>query len=201
MEHNPYAVTETVLSSEAPAPDETAWPYYVVSPAKCVSLWIATFGFYGLYWFHRNWDLERVRTGEKIRPSARAIFSIFFTHSLFSRVDARLRALGREHSWSPNGTASLVVGLSVVGAVYERLSGDEWETAFDFAISFGFTAAAAIALIPAQRAVNAASGDPDGASNSRLTPANWLWLLGGGLVWLLALVGIVATELGLYLGE
>ena len=46
-------------------------------------------------------------------------------------------------------------------------------------------------LYRAQMAVNLAMDDPKGLSNRRFTWANVIWILIGGLIWLMALVGAV----------
>jgi len=45
-------------------------------------------------------------------------------------------------------------------------------------------------LLKAQRAINFACDDPNGDGNSSLTLANWIWMVLGGLLWLLALFGL-----------
>ncbi len=60
--------------------------FYVVSPKKFTVMYVGTLGFYGFYWMYKNWSIYRVASGEKIWPIARAIFFIFFLHSLCSKV-------------------------------------------------------------------------------------------------------------------
>lgn len=49
-------------------------------------------------------------------------------------------------------------------------------------------------LCRAQAAINAAEGDTGGSANQNLAGATIFWLLLGGLVWLLALIGMLLPE-------
>ena len=49
-------------------------------------------------------------------------------------------------------------------------------------------------LFHAQRAANIASGDPQALSNNRFTAANWVWIVLGGLFWLLLGIGLMLPE-------
>ena len=48
-------------------------------------------------------------------------------------------------------------------------------------------------LLQAQKAINFAANDVGGSANARLTAVNWVWMLLGGAIWLLALIGIYAV--------
>ena len=48
---------------------------------------------------------------------------------------------------------------------------------------------AAISIIAGLTLAVAACGDPAGESNSRLTGANWVWLILGGFLWILVIIG------------
>ena len=47
-------------------------------------------------------------------------------------------------------------------------------------------------LLQGQRAINSACGDPKGETNAGYSLANWVWLVVGGLWWLLTLFGLYA---------
>ena len=186
MSDNIYAPPE----SDVAVDDRQEPDFYVVSTTKFVLLALLTLNLYLVYWFYRNWRAVKLRTGEDIWPPMRGVFYIFFTHSLFTDVNERLKDRGANFDWQPMALATAVVVLTVLGNVLDRLASR--------AIGSPTTDVVAIAVVPlltwfmvtAQRAVNVASGDPGGSGNSNLSFANWLWMLLGGLVWLLALTGL-----------
>jgi hypothetical protein len=47
-----------------------------------------------------------------------------------------------------------------------------------------------------QDAANRACGQPGGESNGRFTWANWIWIVLGGLLWAVALLGLVLLYSG-----
>ena len=117
MEDHVYRSPEAPLLLPERAPDR----YYVVSPTKYWVLSVATVGMYRLYWHYRNWTLYRASTGERMWPVMRAIFSIFFTHSLFREVDASIRSKALAHAWHPMGIATLYVIVTLAENLSQRL--------------------------------------------------------------------------------
>ncbi len=191
MSTNPYQAPESALVDavqEKPANLE----FYVVSSFKFWLLMIGTFGLYTLYWFYRHWSQQNKRHGG-YWPVPRAIFSIFFTHSLFAQIEHVLKTRGIAFRWSPSGLATLYVFCSLVMHVSTRLANSGM-------ISEALDTASILLMIPslwalfvAQSAANVAEGDPDGAGNAVITGANIAWLVLGGLVWLLALLGMASN--------
>ncbi|MEL7184814.1 MAG: hypothetical protein AAFN50_00085 [Pseudomonadota bacterium] len=124
--------------------------------------------------------------------SSRGIFYIFFTHSLFTDVDTRLRDKDPDYSWSPNLIATLFVLLTIINRVADRVMPEAlisgWVILFSASLWFVLPAL----LVPAQKAINAACSDPNGASNRKLTAANYVWLLLGLLLWAVVLLGLAA---------
>ena len=55
-----------------------------------------TFQIYPAYWFYRNWKIVRAATGEKVHPVFRAVLSVIYCHSMFSRIAASARDAGVE---------------------------------------------------------------------------------------------------------
>jgi hypothetical protein len=39
--------------------------------------------------------------------------------------------------------------------------------------------------------INLGCGDPQGMGNDRLSKANWVWVIGGGVLWVVMLVGLL----------
>jgi hypothetical protein len=183
---NPYAAPQARIA-EAPATAERS--LYVVAPRKFLLLSIVTFTWYHVYWFYRQWA-ELNRRDRDYWPVMRAIFSIFFAHSLFERVDERLREQGVRWYWSGALLATAyvvaVVGSRVLDAVARSGVDPGWALWLPLALGI----VEVLALYRAQLAVNAAERDPDGTGNATLTPANYAWLSVFGLLWLVVLFAI-----------
>lgn len=91
MDDNVYAPPASAVVEPAPAGADHS--FYVVAPAKFCLLFFFTLGMYHVYWFYMQW--ARYRRGHPevtIWPVARAIFSVFFAHSLANRLDEAARA-------------------------------------------------------------------------------------------------------------
>lgn len=167
--------------------------FFVVAPAKFVLLYLGTFGLYFYYWAYMHWARHRRFTGEPMWPVARAIFSVFFAHSLNDAIDRRAAPLG--HRWSPGTWATLYV-ITTIGAVLaDRLAANDIGLPYTTLVAILLTLPAAYACLRTQRAANVACGDPAGSANRRLTWANYLWLAFGLLVWALAAFGLYAEFL------
>lgn len=169
-------------------------PFYVVSTTKVLVLSLATFGLYPLYWFWRHWKLHKIDRKLDIWPVPRAVFSIFFAHSLNKEIDHRITRNGERHRWSPGMWATLyvvaVIGSRIANRAPETVVSAEMALLATMATVFAITAS----LFHVQRAANIASGDPQALSNNRFTVANWIWIVLGGLFWLLLGIGLMLPE-------
>ncbi len=170
--------------------DDTEPPLYIVSRAKMLTLGIMTFTLYFVYWHYRNWKLTKLRNGEDIWPIPRAIFQIFFTHSLFTEIDELIKTRGIEWRWNPMTMATIIVAVTILGNVFDRLAGRSLGSPTTDIISIGFALALPLLYIRPQNAINIACEDPAGQRNARFTAVNWLWILFGVLFWLLVFFGV-----------
>ena len=82
---------------------------FPVSEGKLLTLYLLSFGLYGVYWFYKNWKLQQPSMDKKIYPLLRAIFSIFFAHSLFKRINEQASKLEKKHRFNANFMATLYV--------------------------------------------------------------------------------------------
>lgn len=187
MTENIYA--PPVANLEMASPD--IGEFYIVGKKKFFILFIVTFSLYTLYWFYRNWALQKAANNEDLWPVARAIFPVFFTHSLFQRVESALQAAKREYSWNPSSAASLFVLFAIASPMADRLAARGVGSPYTDVIGFVILPLMAIALYQGQKAINASLGDPNGEANNELTGANWAWLFVFGILWLLTGLGIL----------
>ena len=186
MSESIYAPPEAEIAVTAIEEDA----FYVVSPKKFFLLSVLTFDLYFVYWFYRNWRQVKRSTGESMIPPLRGFFFIFFTHSLFRIVDEKIKSLGKSFAWSPGTLATIVVILSIVTNISDRLSSSNIGSPLTDFIGIALVPIIPAIMLTAQRAVNMACGDEEGVSNSSLTLANWVWMVIGGLLWLLVIAGL-----------
>jgi hypothetical protein len=187
MSDNPYQTPQGELIYPADTPPASA--FYLVSKKKMIVLFIVTLGIYQVFWYYQNWRFYKLATGEKIWPLPRAIFSIFFVHSLFRAVNhLRDRTAAGLMAWNHSQQATIIVLLLIISQVMDRLSsksiGSPVTDVLSLLILFPLVACHA----SAQDKINEACGDPLGASNNRFTVGNYIWIVLGVLMW--ALIGI-----------
>ena len=166
--------------------------FYVVSIKKFVLLTFFTMGGYQVYWIYKNWAFYKAATGEKIWPVPRGLFFIFFVNSLYRKVQEKITQGGRSLAWNPSGLAAALIVVTIVDRVLTKMSGKNIGSPITDYLSFVMVGVIIAVTIPAQRAINFAESDPEGSSNSKLTGANYFWIVLGALLWLLCLVGLVA---------
>jgi hypothetical protein len=186
VEHNPYQ--PPVARVDGPS-EQAEHRFYVVAPGKFLLLMIGTLTSYSIYWFYRNWS-QLNRHHKQYWPIPRAIFQIFFTHSLFAEVDRTIKQRGVVHAWSWRGWATLFVVTSIVSSALDRLAFKEIGSPWTDLTSLAMVAPVTWALLAGQRAINLADGDPQGFTNSQITLANMAWLALFGIMWLLVLFGL-----------
>lgn len=186
MSENVYAPPMAQLETVVEQPSE----FYVVSPAKLLTLAILTFGVYFYYWSFKNWSLYKQSTQADIWPWARGLLCIFFIHQLYRRANDKIRGSGRTIEWDYEQWATvfvvLTVGANLLDAVVRHVD------------SFGFLAGWLLLAIPlrayvvskGQPMINFAANDPQALSNSRFTAWNYLVMVPGVLLWGMALYGV-----------
>ncbi|MDP5238162.1 hypothetical protein Q9Q94_01395 [Uliginosibacterium sp. 31-16] len=165
--------------------------FYVVSKSKFLTLYLSTLGLYGIYWYYRNWKQQKQAHGLSIWPLPRAIFQVFFIHSLFRAISDGLRRNGLSYAWNAGSVATPLVIITLISNVADRLSakdiGEPWTGLISLATLFVMAAL----LNLAQGAVNAACKDPQGLSNKEFSGANIVWIVLGVIFWALALFGTI----------
>lgn len=186
--NDPYATPE----SDVQVGDDREPPLYIVSRRKLLTLGILTVSLYFVYWHYRNWQLTKIRNDESLWPIPRAIFSIFFTHSLFTEINELIKTRRIEYQWNPMAMATIIVVVTIAANVFDRLAGRSLGSPTTDFISIGLTLLLAFLYVSPQKAINIACGDPDGSSNARFTVANWAWILLGLVFWALVLLGVYA---------
>ncbi len=187
MSDNIYSAPSAKLVKDEPV-DCPA--FYIVARRKFWILFVASFGTYALYWHYKHWSNYRAHTKESLWPVARAIFAVFFTHSLFQKIDNKLKETSANHSWSPSTMATLYVVISLADMLSSILTEAGIGIPGSELLFVIFLSVTGWALYSAQKAANVAGSDTAGDSNSRMTRTNILWLVLLGLVWILVILGL-----------
>jgi hypothetical protein len=182
-------IYQTPESEVAHQDSKLAAEFYIVSPHKFIVLFVVTMGLYSVYWFYKNWQRYLLHSGEAGWPVMRAIFSIFFTHSLFENINYRLQDEKRSFNWSPGILATIYVIAAITERIGDKLDDKDIGSPYTLIISFLAIPVIALVLYRAQLAINLACNDSAGHSNSNFTGLNILWIVLGSSLW--ALMGFV----------
>lgn len=190
-------VTESHVD-EAPALQPIA-RFYVVSTRKFIMLFIGTLTLYAFYWFYKQWaclrDSAPVGSDDRdIWPSLRALFALFFVHSLFREVKQHSVAGSALEGWENGAHATFMVILLLATSTLDRLSAREIGEPVTGYLLIALMLPLLFLYYKAQGLINIACGDPAGAANSKLTVANYAWLVLGAIIWLLILAGSLLPQ-------
>lgn len=181
---------------------ESSLEYFPVSEGKLMTLYILSFGLYGIYWFYKNWKLQQPKMDKKIFPLLRAIFSIFFTHSLFNRINKSAEHLEQKHKFNANLLATFFVAAVVVGNLLDRIAASTsvLENLSNNTIiisSLVIFLLSAYPLAAVQATVNRINNDMLGYLNHKYSMWNYLLIAFGVIIWVMLALGLLADSLGL----
>lgn len=146
-----------------------------------------TFGLYNVYWFYRNWRFFKDLYNWDIYPFWRALFAVFFTHTLLEQINDL--AVERGHPGvSSNTYATGYVVLAIVQRVLDRTMPASIALLPVLLMPFLF-------LIPSVKQLNYIyeQANPN-EYRAALSPGEMLALLLGGVVMVLAIVGTVMGQ-------
>lgn len=188
---SPEAVTLDVAAEGAEGKE-----FFSVSLAKLKVMYILTLGMYSLVFFFQNWKIQKARHQLKVIPVLRAIFSIFFTHSLFARISDTAKQRGIEHGSSFKTQATIFVACMVISALLGRIEPKGADYMIVTLISIALTLIALVPLVTVQKTVLKINGEEDAPENSDFTVYNWIWIFLGVILWLLMFVGMFAMLAG-----
>jgi hypothetical protein len=202
MNDSIYAPPKADLSVSSYSGSDGDNAFYVVSPLKFSVLFFVTLGGYQLFWMYKNWSSYKDRcrfadsSDRNIWPIARALFSIFFIHSLFYKVDAYAEEKARPLSWNVDTNATIMVLLLIATGIFGQLPNHQIGTPYTTIAWMLLLVCLHFSLRKAQGYINASCGDPEGLSNSEFTAANWVWIVLGTIICLLAIVGMFLPQPG-----
>ena len=203
--NEPDAKLETDLDQseiQTRPPDENETPFFPVSEGKLITLYILSFGLYGIYWFQQNWKRQQPMMDKKIYPVWRAVFSIFFTHSLFKRIDQQAVHLPQQHKFNANVLATFFVAAIIVSNVIDRLSintdiAQNITNTTLIITSLVLFLFSAYPLAKVQATVNRINNDMLGYLNHKYSAWNYALIVLGIVSWLMLAMGLLAESMGL----
>jgi len=194
---NPYAPPTAVVDDLAVPEAATEPPFFAVSVTKLLVMNLCTFSAYQVYWFYRNWKRIAEREPHAMWPVARAIFAIFYCYQCFSHIrdfvvgtdTGRIFAagpLGLDEDTGPRLAAGpLAVGFIVTNLLWRLPDPYAWISTLAF-----------VFLVPVQLHVNRlnAAANPLHDRNNRFSGWNWVAVVVGGVLVMLAVVGAFLPE-------
>jgi hypothetical protein len=195
QEHAVYAPPKSDLSHVGDAGKDCDNAFYVVSLRKFTLLFFLTLGTYKIYWFYKNWRCYKERTSDgEIWPLPRAIFSVFFVHSLLYKVDHYATEKQRPLHWKLDTDAIILTSMLIVSNISIRLWDKNIGSPHTGFIWMASNLAMYYSFRRTQRFINISCGDPEGASNSKLGAANWAWLIIGAVLSTMIGIGLMLPD-------
>jgi hypothetical protein len=79
---------------------KTKITFFVRPPKTLLLLLIVSLGFYGFYWFYKNWQAVAAATENKISPFWRTVLGLFYTWPLFKIMVLQARSRGFDKNYS-----------------------------------------------------------------------------------------------------
>ena len=194
-------MTEISESSEV-LPGNKEPEFFPVSEGKLISMYILSFGLYGIYWFYKNWQLQQPKMDKKIMPMMRGIFSIFFTHSLFRIIDKGAEHLEKQHKFNANALATFFVGAIIISNILDRLSFNsgafiDMSNNTVVITSIGIFFLSVYPMVKVQATVNRINDDMLGYLNHKYSIWNYALMAFGIAIWILMAMGLAAESMGL----
>ena len=174
---NPYAAPKAQLRDTADGPIAEPF-FFAVSRFKLVLMTFGTFNLYLFYWFYKNWKYVQWR-GEELNAPVRTFFYSLTAYWLFRHVRSALRDVDAGGTLPAGVLAIIVLLLSIIGAFPEPY----------FLVSL-------LSILPILRVQSAVDEinlrkTPEADANDRLTAWNYVWLVFGGIFYLLMIIGLV----------
>jgi len=166
---------------------------YVVSLNKFAVLFMGTAGLYMAYWFYKQWELYKLSVKGNQIPVLRALFSIFFVHSLFSKLTALYEIKSGKQSSALHTAATLFVIVSAISFASGYVPEESEFKPFLLVLNLIFTPVLCWFCYQAQWFVNYLADDINGESNQKFTGANYAWIAIGIFFWLMYIIGVIGS--------
>lgn len=94
----------------------------LISTSQFLLLSFGTIGIYPIWWFYKEWRFFKEKDNLDIHPAMRAIFSIIFIYSLFSRILDYARDYGYSRNYSPGLNFTVMILFNLCSGLREPFS-------------------------------------------------------------------------------
>ena len=156
---------------------------YVVSITKFLLLYVITLGGYMLYWTYRNWKCYRYVAEVDIMPVMRGVFWPFFIYSLIARIKGRAQVKNEPCDWHAGAKSLLIISLVIISQLIPFVLDASVSPWIIVLTNIATLVAGAYLLVSVQRLTNRLANDAQGCSNSDITDINIVWIILGGVYW------------------
>lgn len=172
----------------APPESQRQRPLWAVA-----TLSVCTFGLYLLWWIGASWaEMKRELRDEGMHPFWHAvslivpIYGLFRVHAHYATINTMLTAAGASLRLRPGAMVVLVVLFGVLNRIVrEDIPAVVWVP-----LALVATACAAGMVVHGQRGLNTYFQSlPDRTITPRVHPVEWIVIVVGAIIWVLALIG------------
>jgi hypothetical protein len=141
-----------------------------------------------------QWKSYKYANQSTLWPIPRAIFSIFFIHSLFQKIVNRQIDMSNYRNWAASSTATALVIVLLVSSGLERALSKVVDPYVILILTVILLFLQTILVSQAQKEINHAEQDPQGLGNHQCTAGNYVWLAIGALLWVSIIFGSLLPE-------
>lgn len=143
---------------------------------------------------------------KKIYPVWRALFSIFFAHALFKRIDQQASHLEHRHKFNASALATFFVVTIITSHILDHVYGSIQTTGnmsnnFIIMTSLLLFVVSVIPMVKVQATVNRINNDMLGYLNYQYSLWNYVLIVPGTAMWLLLALGILFDFMGVVIAE
>ncbi len=193
-EFNPYSAPKADMTAPLFQAEQS---FYVVSFKKLLILNVATLGIYTVYWFWKHWTLWRQAIGSNVWPIPRAIFNIFFVHSLFRQINEKAEEVTSQAMPSLHMPATVFVISQITYQIIDRVLPEDVNLLLTVPLLIAFLGLEIWCLWQAQMQANFACHDEEGQSNNNFGVGAYIVIALGVLLWVLIILGSLFGMLGM----
>ena len=165
--------------------------FYVVSAQKFVVLFLGTAGLYMTYWFYKQWEYYKQTHQGKEWPLMRALFSVFFVHSLFRILTQRYQQKSGRQSSALNTASILFILVAGISFISSNVPETAEISPYLVLVNLFTTPLFCWFCYQAQWFANYICEDIEGESNNTFSGANYMWIALGISMWAAYIVYIL----------
>lgn len=175
-ELNPYATPQARIEEAQPLPAGAA-AFFPVTRLKLAVMSLTTFGLYLVYWFYKNWKASEALGDPHVNAPIRAFFYPLVAYGLFARIRRHAKPAGGVELFAAGPLALALLLLSVLWRLPDP---------YGLIVLLNF-----LPVLPVQATVNELNAKlaPGVDPNGRFQGWNYVALIGGGLLLVLAVTG------------